>query len=93
MQGIFEKKLDPAGNVEDSLENLQYFYHPDHLGSAAVISFPLAVPTSTYSTSRLGSCLYLKETHRLIQDINSRLKSWITRRDTAISVQGIMIAI
>jgi len=33
------KKLDPAGNVEDSLENLQYFYHPDHLGSAAVISF------------------------------------------------------
>jgi len=33
------KKLDPAGNVEDSLENLQYFYHSDHLGSAAVISF------------------------------------------------------
>jgi len=39
MQGTFEKKLDPAGNVEDSLENLQYFYHSDHLGSAAVISF------------------------------------------------------
>jgi len=33
------KKLDPAGNIDDSLENLQYFYHPDHLGSAAVISF------------------------------------------------------